>query len=43
MKNIFRQCYETAKKDGEPKNLALGANIGGFLKVYDAMLAEGIV
>ena len=43
MKNIFKQCYETAKKYGEPKNLALGANIAGFLKVYDAMLAEGIV
>jgi glutamate dehydrogenase (NADP+) len=43
MKNIFKQCYETAKKYGKPKNLALGANIAGFLKVYDAMLAEGIV
>ena len=43
MKNIFKQCYETACKYGQPKNLALGANIVGFLKVYDAMLAQGVI
>ena len=42
MKNIFKQCYETANKYGQPRNLALGANIAGFLKVYDAMLAQGV-
>lgn len=42
MKNIFNACYETAKKYGNEKNLALGANIAGFLKVYDAMLAQGV-
>ncbi len=42
MKKIFSQCYETAKSFGQPNNLALGANIAGFLKVYDAMMAEGI-
>jgi len=42
MKNIFKACYETAKKYGNDKNLALGANIAGFLKVYDAMLAQGV-
>ena len=42
MKNIFKQCYETANKFGQPRNLALGANIAGFLKVYDAMLAQGV-
>ena len=42
MKKIFAQCYETAKAFGQPNNLALGANIAGFLKVYDAMVAEGI-
>lgn len=42
MKNIFKTCYETAKKYGNEKNLALGANIAGFLKVYDAMLAQGV-
>lgn len=42
MKNIFDQCYTTASKFGQPKNLALGANIAGFLKVMDAMLALGV-
>jgi len=42
MKNIFKQCYETAAKYGQPTNLALGANIAGFEKVYKAMLAEGV-
>ena len=42
MQNIFKNCYETAKKYGNEKNLALGANIAGFLKVYEAMLAQGI-
>jgi len=42
MKNIFKACYETAKKFGNEKNLALGANIAGFLKVYDAMMAQGV-
>ena len=42
MKNIFKQCYETAANFGQPRNLALGANVAGFLKVYDAMLAQGV-
>ena len=42
MKNIFKQCHETAVQFGQPRNLALGANIAGFLKVYDAMLAQGV-
>ena len=42
MKDIFKKCYETAVKFGQPTNIALGANIAGFLKVYDAMLAEGV-
>lgn len=42
MKNIFKQCHETAIKFDQPRNLALGANIAGFLKVLDAMLAEGV-
>ena len=42
MKNIFKQCYETATNFGQPRNLALGANVAGFLKVYDAMLAQGV-
>jgi len=43
MENIFKKCHETANKYGQPTNLVLGANIAGFLKVYDAMLAEGVI
>lgn len=42
MKDIFKKCYETAVKYGQPTNIALGANIAGFLKVYDAMIAQGV-
>ncbi|MFA7126871.1 MAG: hypothetical protein WC182_04845, partial [Bacilli bacterium] len=28
---------------GQPGNLVLGANISGFLKVYDAMVHQGII
>lgn len=42
MKDIFKKCHETAIKFGQPNNIALGANIAGFLKVYDAMLAQGV-
>ena len=42
MKDIFKKCYETAAKFGQPTNIALGANIAGFLKVYDAMVAQGV-
>ena len=42
MKDIFKKCHETAIKYGQPTNLALGANIAGFEKVLDAMLAQGV-
>lgn len=42
MKDIFKKCHETAIKFGQPTNIALGANIAGFMKVYDAMLAQGV-
>lgn len=42
MKSIFNKCYETAKKYGQPHNLALGANIAGFEKILDAMIAQGV-
>ena len=40
---IHRTCIETAEKYGTPGNLVNGANIGGFLKVADAMLEQGVV
>ncbi len=43
MKNIFQKCHQTAKKYGKETNLVLGANIAGFIKVYEAMIAEGVI
>ena len=43
MKNIHQTCIETAEKYGTPGNYVNGANIGGFLKVADAMLDQGLV
>ena len=40
---IHRTCIETAEKYGTPGNLVNGANIGGFLKVANAMLEQGVV
>jgi glutamate dehydrogenase (NADP+) len=41
MVNIHKTAYETAKLFGQPGNYVLGANIAGFLKVADAMIAQG--
>jgi glutamate dehydrogenase (NADP+) len=43
MKNIYRQSVEAAEEYGHPGNLVVGANIAGFLKVADAMLAQGVI
>jgi glutamate dehydrogenase (NADP+) len=43
MISSHKTCYETAKEYGTPGNLVNGANIGGFLKVADSMLAQGFV
>jgi glutamate dehydrogenase (NADP+) len=43
MKNIFKSSVDAAEKYGMPDNLVAGANIAGFIKVADAMLAQGIV
>jgi glutamate dehydrogenase (NADP+) len=40
---IHQTCYETAEKYGTPGNLVNGANIGGFVKVANAMLDQGLV
>lgn len=42
MKNIYKNCIETAGKYGAPGNLIAGANIAGFKKVADAMLEHGL-
>lgn len=42
MVNIFRNMDAAAKKYNMPGNYVAGANIAGFEKVADAMLAQGI-
>ncbi len=42
MENIHRQCVEYGSEHGEKVNYVKGANIAGFAKVADAMLAYGI-
>ncbi len=44
MKGIFTQCAAAAKEYGDkPTNYVIGANIAGFLKVAEAMMAQGLV
>ena len=43
MKAIHKTAVETADRFGTPGNYVNGANIGGFLKVADAMLDQGVV
>jgi len=40
---IHKNCFETAEKYGTPGNLVNGANIGGFLKVANSMMDQGLV
>lgn len=42
MINIFKKSSEAAKEFGYENNLMVGANIAGFMKVAQAMLAQGI-
>ena len=42
MQNIYQNAAGTAADMGAPGNLVVGANIAGFRKVADAMLALGV-
>ena len=42
MKGIFHAAYAASKECGVEGNLMVGANVAGFLKVADAMVAQGI-
>ena len=42
MKNIYHNSAKAAKEYGMEGNLVAGANIAGFLKVANAMLAQGV-
>ena len=43
MKNIFESSIKAAKEYGLGNDLVAGANIAGFIKVAEAMKAQGIV
>ena len=43
MISIHKNASETAAEYGEPGNYVAGANIAGFVKVADSMLAQGLV
>ncbi|MCZ6817900.1 MAG: NADP-specific glutamate dehydrogenase [Calditrichaeota bacterium] len=43
MKDIHKSCVDVAERFDTPGNYVNGANIGGFLKVADAMLDQGVV
>lgn len=43
MLNIFKSASEAAEKYGYKDNLVVGANIAGFIKVAEAMKAQGVV
>ncbi|MGL5767076.1 MAG: NADP-specific glutamate dehydrogenase [Sarcina sp.] len=43
MKSIYHNSKDAAKEYGFEGNIVVGANIAGFKKVADSMLAEGII
>ncbi len=43
MKNIHKTASDAAEKYGTPGHYVNGANIGGFLKVANAMMEQGLV
>ena len=43
MKSIHSTCVQMSERFGTPGNYVNGANIGGFLKVADAMMDQGVV
>jgi glutamate dehydrogenase (NADP+) len=43
MTNIFHNAYNASVECGAPGDLVVGANIAGFKKVADVMLAQGLI
>jgi glutamate dehydrogenase (NADP+) len=43
MHSIHKTCVDIGDRFGTPGNYVNGANIGGFLKVADAMMDQGVV
>ncbi|HEV7897345.1 MAG TPA: NADP-specific glutamate dehydrogenase [Planosporangium sp.] len=43
MRDIHARCFATAEEYGMPGNYVAGANIDGFRRVAEAMLAQGLI
>jgi glutamate dehydrogenase (NADP+) len=43
MQTIYKNASKAAEEYGKPGNFVMGANIAGFTKVANAMLAQGLV
>ncbi|MFF3322761.1 NADP-specific glutamate dehydrogenase [Streptomyces sp. NPDC002889] len=43
MSDIHRICHETSERYGAPGDYVTGANIAGFERVADAVLAQGLI
>ena len=43
MRDVHDVCLQTAAAYGRPGDYLTGANIAGFMRVADAMLAHGLV
>jgi glutamate dehydrogenase (NADP+) len=43
MINIYQNSVKASEEYGYPGNLVIGANIAGFTKVADAMIAQGVI
>lgn len=43
MRDIHKRCVTTADRYGQPGNYVVGANISGFTRVAEAMLAFGVI
>ena len=43
MRDIHSTCVDIADRFGTPGNYVNGANIGGFLKIADSMMDQGVV
>ncbi|WP_047985256.1 NADP-specific glutamate dehydrogenase [Ornithinibacillus californiensis] len=43
MKNIYKKSMDASQEYGYPGNLVIGANIVGFVRVADTMIAQGVI
>ncbi|WP_412967582.1 NADP-specific glutamate dehydrogenase [Fredinandcohnia sp. 179-A 10B2 NHS] len=43
MSSIYNRSMKAAEEYGHPGNLVVGANIAGFIKVADSMIAQGVI